>query len=452
MSYHARLSPSSSARWTTCTASPSACDGVARSGGNADSRFGTTGHQILEEVLTDPSRDLMSYLGRKMVFWVHPESESSGEDWEDQIGVSPDPNLEFVDEVEVTEDMLDGVAKALDYIQQQHALLGGDLMAEQSVPIGQFTGEPGATGSADVILLTPPVVRIKDLKMGRHRVYASEVTRPEGTCPITGEHQPEIRQPNLQLVCYALGALWLYDLFGEFTHVTLTILQPMIGHTDEYTLTIDELREWEQFLRQKAEETRTNPVFRPSADACHYCPRSGNCEAQTAAVFAAATDGFDDAGVPQVASVRDVGLGSRYALLPMIRSWCDATEERVRAKLLAGEPVVRDDGLSYKLIEGRATRRTWTDEDGALLTLHDAAGDRAYQPRKVISPTMAEALSKSKRVKKGDPKIPPVITAEQWSALQPLITQGQAKPTIVLETDPNPPIAKSADGFDEVET
>jgi hypothetical protein len=108
--------------------------------------------------------------------------------------------------------------------------------------------------------------------------------------------------------------------------------------------------------------------------------------------------------------------------------------------------------LAYKLIEGRATRRTWTDEDGALFTLHDAAGDRAYQPRKIISPTMAEALSKTKRVKKGDSKIPPVITAEQWSSLQPLITQGQAKPTIVLETDPNPPIAKSADGFDEVET
>lgn len=341
---------------------------------------------------------------------------------------------------EVTEDMLEGVLRALEYIQEKHDRSGGILLSEQAVPIGQFTGEAGATGSADVIVLRPPVLAVEDLKMGRHRVYASEVVRPEGPCPITGVIQPEIRRPNLQLACYALGALRLYDLFGEFTHVTLGIVQPMLGHTDEYTMTIAELREVEEYLRQKAEETRTAPVFRPSADACHYCVRSGDCDAQTRMVFDAAVAGFEE-----TKPVTDAGLGSRYAMIPMIRSWCDATEARVRDKLSSGEPVFRDDGLSYKLIEGRATRRTWTDSDAALLHLHSAIGDAAYQPRKVVTPAMAESMTKTKRVKKGVS-----LPKSEWDALQSFITQGQAKPSIVLETDTNPAIPPATAGFEDI--
>ena len=154
-SYHARLSPSGSYRWTEGTASPGACDGLPNEGTEA-ARVGTVCHQIQEECLLNPDRDLMSYLGRVMVFWIHAESDSSGENWRDEFapnGEPPDPCVEFVHEVEVTEEMLDAVASALAFINEQVELLGGHLLVEQRVPIGQFTGEEGATGSADVIIL-----------------------------------------------------------------------------------------------------------------------------------------------------------------------------------------------------------------------------------------------------------------------------------------------------------
>lgn len=135
-----------------CSASPAASDGLPNVGNDA-SRQGTCCHQIQEELLNNPERDLMSYLGRKLVFWVHPESESSGESWAEEISVCPDPNLEFVAEVEVTEEMLDAVASAVAYINEQLELHGGELLVEQRVPIGQFTGEPNAYGSADVVIL-----------------------------------------------------------------------------------------------------------------------------------------------------------------------------------------------------------------------------------------------------------------------------------------------------------
>jgi hypothetical protein len=294
-------------------------------------------------------------------------------------------------------------------------------------------------------------LRVLDSKYGRHRVYASDVIRPAGPCPVTGVHLPEIRRPNLQMACYALGVLHQWELFKDYTHVSMTIVQPFINHIDEFTCTVQELREVETYLRDKAIEVRTNPQFRPSAETCHFCLRSGDCEAQTKAVLETTLDGFDDVDTAKPAPVKPNTLGSLYAALPMIKGWCEAVEARTRQALLAGEPVVRNDGLAYKLIGGRATKRTWTDESEAEASLLSIAPpERVYQPRKVISPAQAEILSKSKRPPKGQPKIPPVVTAEQWARVQHLITQGQAQPSIVLETDPHPAFASVTDGFEDV--
>jgi hypothetical protein len=144
-SYHARLSPSGAYRWTECTASPGASDGLPNDGSEA-ARVGTCCHQIQEECLLNPDRDLMSYLGRVMDFYA-----DGPEVWRDDPTPRCDNQLQH--SVEVTEEMLDAVASALAFITEQVELLGGHLLVEQRVPIGQFTGEEGATGSADVIIL-----------------------------------------------------------------------------------------------------------------------------------------------------------------------------------------------------------------------------------------------------------------------------------------------------------
>ena len=66
-SYHAKLSPSSAHRWTSCTASVGAQDGVPNEGNEA-ARRGTACHQMLEEMLLTPSIDPQSYLGRTLTF------------------------------------------------------------------------------------------------------------------------------------------------------------------------------------------------------------------------------------------------------------------------------------------------------------------------------------------------------------------------------------------------
>lgn len=140
MAAHARLSPSSAHRWSECTASVAMQDGLPNEG-NAASRSGTCGHQMHAELLENPERDPQSYLGLVMLFpqevWTTP-SEAA---------------LHYGPKVEVTQELIDAVMTSVNYIREQIALHGGELLVEQSVPIGHFTGEEGATGSADVILL-----------------------------------------------------------------------------------------------------------------------------------------------------------------------------------------------------------------------------------------------------------------------------------------------------------
>lgn len=145
--YHARLSPSSAHRWSACTASINAQEGIPNKNNDA-SRNGTCCHQIQAECLEDPSIELASYLGREMWF---AEGEFRGEYW--GAGEWPHTDVQPDAVVTVTQEMLDAVGSALAFIREMHTLHGGTLLVERSVPIGQFTGEEGATGSADVIIL-----------------------------------------------------------------------------------------------------------------------------------------------------------------------------------------------------------------------------------------------------------------------------------------------------------
>lgn len=448
--YHAKLSPSSADRWTSCTASVGAQEGLPNEGSEA-ARLGTVCHQICEEVLS-AGADPQSYLGLTLLFWYRDEDATHGESWSIDPAWDEFPMTiaDVQHRVVVTQEMVDAVVSATEYVKSQQALFGGQLYAEQQVPIGHFTGEPDARGTTDVVMLSGTGIHVMDFKFGRHKVHAYEVVTPAYPDIITGETVPEVRRPNLQMACYALGALEKYKE-QEFTYVTLTIVQPFIGHVSECTFTIEELLAVRDFLAAKAEETRTRPQFVPSSANCHFCRASGDCVAQTKAVVDAALDGFDDVSTASVKKPSDETLGTLYAVIPLVQNWCKAVEARVRDSLQQGRPVLRNDGLSYKLVEGRSSARQWKDP-AAVETAFKQLGlsDELVYAKELISPATAEKLAKAPRVKKGETPVTPAISPAQWVELQGLITQGQCQPAIALETDPRPSIADATDGFEDV--
>lgn len=445
---HARLSPSSADRWTSCTASPAAQDCIPNENSDA-SRQGTTCHQMQEELLLNKELEPQNYIGRTLIFWHDAENDVRGETWADQDGFGiPAAHVEA--EVTVTEAMVGAVVSAVSFIREQHTLLGGEMLVEQRVPIGQFTGEADAYGSADVILLGATWLAVFDSKFGRKRVDAAKVLQAERVDFITGEVHPEQRGPNLQMASYALGAVHEHDLFGTIEQATMVVVQPFIGHTDSYSCSIGELREVERFMAAKAEETRSAPRYVPNFDNCFFCRAKGRCDAQTHRALSTVFDGFGEADVGTVSPPNLLTLGSQYALVPFVEQWAKDVTDATRKALSDGEPVVRGDGAAYKLVAGKSGARTWVDEAAAAEVLTRARLKREdMYVFKLISPTMAEKLASAKKPKKGEAPQPAALPPSKWRELQDLITRSEGAPTIALATDPRPAMCK-ADGFEDV--
>lgn len=481
MGYHAQLSPSSAHRWTSCTASIKAAFGLPNENNEA-SMSGTCCHQMSAEMLqvwidrekpADYDMDASPYLGRKMLFWVHRESDTNGEDWEDaftddltglvlpplvkwrdeDLGLDFETYAEFTYTMVVTDAFVQAVEAGTTFVMERALQMGGHLEVEQRVPIGHFTGEIGATGTSDVVLIYDDMIESMDFKYGRHKVHAYDTMEPA-----RGDRPPVLRM-NLQLSCYILGA---YEKFAHLApnirHAKSTIIQPFLNHVSEYQCTIEELVDLrDSFLATKAEETRVQPVFMPSYDNCHYCKArnpadaSRRCKARDAMVLSMATEGFDEAGAVVVPPPPGVDqLGVLYAALDFIREWCDDIGARVFQVLKDGGEVRRADGLAYVLVQGRKGDRKWDDPAAveAKLKHMRLRVDEMYT-MKVIGPAVVEKLAKVPKRAKADAP-PPRINSLQWKKLQEHITQSEGGMTVALETDSRPALPSAAEGFEEV--
>lgn len=456
MGYHAVKSPSSAHRWTSCTASIKAAYGRPNTSSEA-AREGTCCHQILAECLVADEPDFQAYLGRKLIFWFHPGSDSYGEDWDETFAdMTLSEDLDQMFEQVVTIEMLNAVATVYRFVMDLVTMKGAEMEVEQAVPIGWFTGERGATGSADIILFycigDEWFIHVIDAKFGRHRVMASDVVQSAGEDPITGEPVPEIVMPNLQMACYALGAHYKWEpFFPAFAKVTMTIVQPFINHVSEFTCDLGDMEPVREFLARKAQECETNPVFVPSAENCHFCRASGDCAAQTQMVLDAAVDGFEDELTATPKPIFVPELGAMYQLVGLVRRWADAVEKRTREQIQQGYTVQRSDGTRLVLGEGKMGARKWRDEKLAEAAMLKMRMERTIMYKQaLISPAQVEALSKRKRGEKGSPMIPAVLGPTQWKKLQDLMVQERTQPVIMLETDSRSKVDTDL-GFDDVE-
>lgn len=159
---HALLSPSSSKRWMTCPGSVALTAHLPNTSSSyADE--GTTAHWIAENILRG----------------TIAESDAVGK-------VCPDTGME------VTPDMLRDVMRYVQQVRDIVEVTGGTLYLEQKLVIGQWTGEEGAKGTADAVIVAGDELIVMDLKFGRGVSVDAE--------------------ENPQLMLYALGAL---DKFGK---------------------------------------------------------------------------------------------------------------------------------------------------------------------------------------------------------------------------------------------
>ena len=448
---HAFLSPSGAAAWTRCHAKVwREKDMPDRSSSDADE--GTAAHYLLEQCL-DQNVDAAHFTGLRIkVENGETEFHTSG-----AFAVGPDMTRE--------------VQKVLDLARQDAE--GAMIYPEQTMSIEQFTGEVGATGTSDMVIVQGSKITSRDLKFGKGvQVFA------EG---------------NEQLLMYGGAALDEFDLAGDCDTLVLCVDQPRMNHFDQWVLPVSEARERLIEIRQIADKIMAGPeglTATPGDKQCRFCKVSATCPERIDFTTEIITEqfvdldkGFIEVSMPQAekllaqafgvkpaaVTIHESYQGSEYAThftvkKPSIRPALEAATERlttaederlatlmdaadmiegfakavraeVQRRLLAGKFT----DARYKLVEGRQGARSWTSEEEAEAALKAMRlkVDQMYD-FKLISPTTAEKV-----LKEANPR--------KWNKLQPLIGRSDGKPSVAPASDKRPALSMAiAEQFEEL--
>lgn len=303
------------------------------------------------------------------------------------------------------------------------AAAGHSLMVEQQLPLTWLTGEEGAEGTADGVIITldGKTLVVIDLKYGAGvKIYVHR---------------------NEQLMIYALAALKEYEMMGEFEKVKMVIHQPRLDHVDEWEISVAEIMEFAGEVKlaasevRKAEKSNTLDGFlHASEKACRFCPAAGNCPAL--ANLVATETGMDFDNVEQKQLITPVDPHKALLAIPMLEIYAKGVRSTVEADLLAGK------GSKYwKLIEGKKGNRRWDDEkvvENEMKKLGLKAKE-IYEPQSILSPAQAE-----KAFKKNKPGV--------WEAIQKLYSQKKGPPSVAAISEPGDPYTPvTAEDFDNVE-
>lgn len=393
MAGHAILSPSSADRWMTCPASVALSAGIEDTGSDA-AREGTVAHFLAEVCLVGCS-DAKAYLDMDVLHWREANGEEHTQ-FAAMVVNAPADAFRFT----IDARMVEGVQVYLDYVRDLVAATGGELHVEVELPIDHLTGEEGATGTSDVVVLAGKELIVVDLKYGHHEVEAIG---------------------NRQMRFYGSGALRKYRLVEDFERVRVAIVQPNVSHKpSEWDFSVEELQDFEDEVRGAAAvvalaRTSEFPVDYacPSEKACKYC-KAKPCAAS-------------DKLVQEVTGVTFEGLGEALDKLNLVSDWIKAKEEQAFNALKAGE-VVEGAAGPYKLVQGKKGNRKWDDEAQveAAMKASRLKKEEMYS-FSVISPAVAEKVLKDK------PRV--------WSKLQAHITQAEGGLSVAPANDKREAVA-----------
>lgn len=395
---HAKLSPSSSSRWLSCTASHAEIEKhpeLVKDTAGFAAEEGTLAHAVLEN-------EHLLLLGKR---------SKAEYDKERKVLVA------------LLNDLLDEGAKAYatmaGYAQQQidliDSLTEGDKGAFVALEVRVDPKIPHCFGTSDAVVITGTDLHVVDYKYGMG-IPVSPVE-------------------NSQLMLYGLGALEEYDLVYDIETVHLHIVQPRIDNVRSWSISADDLRTWREEVALPAAKVFESfldgddgiGVYEPGEKQCQWCPAKPICPARAQHILDEAFGEFESSDFENI--VENVTALTVDELTPeqivrvvlnrtKVEAWMKQLEAYVidQAKAgnlqLPGVKVVKGSSrrvlndtpeLRALLLEGGYEEKDFVRVKESLITLSQMEKLLGEKLEKSIVQNYVEVKEGPPKVKPGDP-------------------------------------------------
>ena len=369
---HAILSASSSHRWLNCPPSARLCETYEDKGSNYAAE-GTDAHSLCEYKLrkalgmgaVDPSEHLT---------WYNEDMEDCANGYASYI-------MELVESAKET--CADPV-----------------VLIEQRVDFSRWVEQ--GFGTSDAIIISDGTLRVIDYKHGLGVLVEAD--------------------NNPQMMCYALGALELFDAIYDIDSVAMTVYQPRRQNVSTFEMTKDDLYRWaEEVLKPTAELAFAGDGNFLCGEWCGFCKAKHECRARAEANLLLAQYDFK---LPPL--LEDSEIEVILSRADQLVSWVNDIKEYALQQAISGK-----DWTGFKLVEGRSNRR-YTDEAAVTQAVTNAGYD-PYE-RKLLGITAMQKLLGKSRFEE---------------LLSAYIEKPQGKPTLVPESDKRPVMNNAKTDFME---
>jgi hypothetical protein len=288
------------------------------------------------------------------------------------------------------------------YVEYVEDMAGdAELHVEQSVPLFYRTTDHG---TVDCWFVVEDTLYIIDLKYGA----GVEVEAVD----------------NTQLLIYAASVMRMLPDKPE--RVVMTIFQPRFERQVKQWSTVRPyvIARARRIAGEVLDIEMGYEEFKPSADACRFCPARGFCPHRASSVTEIMPAG--PLALPAPADMSDEQLALFVLKKGDFSKWLKDVEDYITRRMVnEGREVP---GL--KVVKGRDGNRRWVDEAGAEKFLAHKIGPSRWE-RKLISPTQAEKILKDAGMKH----------TRTLNRFESLVGRNDGRPVVVPEEDKRESIA-----------
>lgn len=406
-SLHAVLGASSAHRWLTCTPSARLSEKFDNRFGRRESVYaqeGTRAHALGELKIRKAIYEVdgmttakLSRMDKTLRASYQGINKNRYKALREELGEIPE------DVEKATDSYCDVVIEKL--LQARSSDQSTVILLEQRLDYSKWV--PSGFGTGDCIIVSDSLLEIIDYKNGVG-------------IPVSAVDNPQLR-------LYGLGAYDKFSALYDFPAVRMTIIQPRLDSVSESVLTVDELLNWaETTVVEKAKMAWAGTGEFVCGEHCRFCSAKAVCSARVSNGLKVFEYGLENPGIITDEQVADI-----LPYLDAAESWIQDIKAYAENQALHGLRV-----RGYKLVRGKRPNRQWSDPEEVKAQLLRSGYDMTtFEETKLKAVGAVEKLLGKTAFR---------------ALLEPLVSQGEGKLTLVPEDDKRPEYNSAEAAFSDL--